>query len=230
MIRSFLKSNSSLLFTIGAGAGVVSTGYLAARAGYKHAQRMGDQDPYMSVKEEASLVWRLYVPAAAAGAATIVCLSGVKRIDGKRALAAQGALALSQGAYERYREEVVAELGSRKDQEFVAKGAQRQVNEAGKPAIVIGDGSVLCFEMFTGRYFMSDQQKLLRAVNVINDKLNKHDYATLDDFYYEIGLEYTHGSGQSGWKSGKLLDLEFSSVLHEGKPCLAFNYNYVTSF
>lgn len=187
----------------------------------------------MSNKEQARRVWKLYVPAGAAGAATIVCLAGVKRVDGKKTLAAQAALAVSQRAYESYREEVVQELGERKDQALLAKVAEKRVGENPPSTLVITateDGKVLCFESFSGRYFKSSHAELIRAVNVVNARLLRDDYATLDDFYYEIGLEYTQTSGQTGWKSPRLVELEFSSILYEGKPCLAFDYNYVKSF
>ena len=230
-LQLIVKENSSLLCTIGASVGVVTTAVLAARAGYKHSAAMSTQDPHMSKKEEAKHVWRLYVPTAASGAATVICVAGARRIDGAKTLAAQAALAVSQRAYEGYRDQVVEELGERKDQTFVAKVAEKEVAEnPPTKTIVAGSGKVLCCERFTGRYFESDMQTLDRAVNELNAKMLKHDYATLDDLYYMIGLELTDVSSQAGWQSDRLLELRFSSVLHDGNPVLAFEYNYVKSF
>lgn len=228
-VRRQMKQNSSLLLATGAGIGVLSTAYLAARAGYQTAQKLSDKDPYMSNKERAKLVWRLYLPAAGSAAVTIICITGVKHVDTRKTLAAQSALAVSQRAYEHYREAVVEELGERKDKEFLAKSAENRLPEKSSSTIVLGSGSVLCCELYTGRYFNSDMQSLTRAINEVNARLVRHDYATLDDLYYLIHLDPTTNSGQSGWTSSRLVELEYSSVLHDGNPVLAFDYNYITS-
>lgn len=175
------------------------------------------------------MVWRFYIPAAASGTFTIICIVSVKRVGGQKTLAAQTALAATQYAYSAYRDEVINELGEKKDQKVLARVAERQVHSAPPAALVIGSGPVLCCELFTGRYFNSDAQELHKAVNDLNAKLLKHDYATLDDFYDLIGLEQTMESGHAGWSSDKLMELEISAILHDGKPCLAFAYNYVKS-
>lgn len=229
-MKQQIKENSSVILSIGAGLGTVATAYLAARAGYQTAQVLENQDPHEDVKEKAKRVWRLYIPTAISATATIVCVASVKRVDAQKTLAAQTALAVSQRAYEGYRAQVIEELGDRKDKTILAKVAEKQISE-NPPAIVAGSGEVLCCELFTGRYFSSDMEKLNAAVNAVNAKLVRHDLATLDDFYYEIHLPTTTMSGQAGWESGRLLELEFSTVLSPGKvPCLAFEYSYVKSF
>jgi hypothetical protein len=230
MLRRRIKENSSLLLAIGAGIGVVSTAYLSAVAGYRTAHALEDADPYEPLKEKARRVWTLYIPPATSGAVTIVCLAGVKRIDARKTFAAQTALALSQRAYEGYRAQVIDELGEKRDQGFLAGAAEKRISEKPPTSIITGSGTVLTCELWTGRYFNSDMQTLKSAVNEINAKMLRNDYATLDDFYYEIGLENTMISGQAGWEAAKLLELQFSSILHEGKPVLAFDYNYVKSF
>lgn len=235
VVRRNVKENSSLLLSIGAGIGVLSTAYLTGRASFQaawvlHEDALDPNKPSPDMKEMTKRVWKLYIPAGISATATIVCIVGVKRVGGRKTLAAQTALAVSQRAYESYRAQVVDELGERKDKTFLAKVAEDRVTDNPPSSVIVGSGTVLCYELFTGRYFNSDMESLNRAVNEVNAKLIKHDYATLDDFYYLIGLENTMSSGQSGWESGKLLELEFSSVLSQGRPCLAFGYNYVKSF
>jgi hypothetical protein len=232
MIKRFIKDNSSVILSVGACVGVISTAYLAGQAGYRTAHKLENEDPTMELKEKARIVWRLYIPTGATAAATIIFVAGIKHVDGRKTLAAQTALAVSQRAYESYRAEVIDELGERKDQTLLARVAEKKVKDNPPSTIVAvsGSGRVLCCELFTSRYFLSDMDALNKAVNEINAKMLRHDYATLDDFYYEINLENTMVSGQSGWSSDKLMALEFSTVLRDGVPCLAFSYNYIKSF
>lgn len=230
MIKRFVKDNQSMLLVVGASVGVLSTAYLTGRAAFKTALVLENEDPSMDLKEKVKVVWTLYIPAGASAAVTILCVAGVRHVDGRKTLAAQTALAVSQRAYESYRASVVEELGEKKDQLFVSKAVEKQV-EANPPSttLVVGSGKVTCYEAFSGRYFESDMQALNKAVNEINAQMLKQDYATLDDFYYLIELEPTMGSGHAGWSSDKLLELEYSSLLYKGNPVLAFNYNYVKS-
>lgn len=229
-MKQRIKENSSVIFSVGAGLGTLTTAYLAARAGYRTAQVLENEDPHEALKEKAHRVWRLYIPTAASATATIVCVASVKHSGAQKALAAQTALAVSQRAYESYRAQVIDELGEKKDQSILAKVAEKRVHETPPPAVVSGSGTVLCCELFTMRYFQSDMATLDRAVNELNAKLLKTDYCTLDELYYILGLENTQISGQTGWESGRLLEFQYSTILHDGKPCLAFEYNYVKSF
>src|SRR5688500_7097697 len=149
--RQFTKENSSLILAVGAGIGVVATAYLSAEAGYKTRQAL-EHEKGMDLRDKVWYVWKLYIPAGTAGAVTILCVVGSKRSDGRKTLAAQTALAVSQRAYEGYRAQVIEELGERKDKTLLAKVAEKQVNENPPPAIIAGSGPVLCCELHTGRY------------------------------------------------------------------------------
>jgi hypothetical protein len=87
---------------------------------------------------------------------------------------------------------------------------------------------VLCCELYTRRYFKSDMEALRKAQNDINSKIIHELYVTLDELYNLLGLTSTSVSGNLGWDSDKMLELQFSTVLTEnGEPCLAFEYNYL---
>lgn len=223
-----LKSNSPAILTALGVSGTITTAYLTGKASYRAAQRLSEEPAWLSNREKAELVWDLYVPAAFSGAFTIGCIVGATRISSKRAAAAYSIVTLSEKAFEEYREKVVEKLGERKEQEVRDEIAQSRVDShPGGSAIVVGSGNVLCCELFTMRYFQSDMESLRKAENNINAKLNQHDYATLDDFYYMVGLGFTSDSGSIGWQSDRLMSLDFTTTLTgDGKPCLAFGYNY----
>lgn len=229
-LRRGTKENSPLLLAVGASVGVVATAYLTAKAAVKAHTLILLEEPELTeleTREKIALTWKFYIPSALVGATTIAAIVGVKHTAATKTLAAQTALAVTQKAYENYRGKVIEEFGEKKDQALQAKVAEDRVNANPPSTIIAGSGTALCCELHTGRYFNSDMQTLHRIVNEINAKMLRHDYATLDDFYYELGLEMTKTSGQTGWTSDKLLELEFSAVLHNGNPCLAFDYNYI---
>ncbi len=233
-----LKRNSPAIFSSTAIVGVVSTAYLSGKATIQATNRIRTYEHYEEYRDrkekfkyEAGLVWKLYIPTVASGVVTIACIVGTTRVTNKRAAAAQAAFVLTERAYSEYRNKVIEEYGERKDQVLRDSVAEDRVKKAPPPSgevLVTGPGNVLCCELHTGRYFASDMETLRKAQNDLNARLLGNDSCTLDDFYWLIGLNGVSTSGDLGWNSDKLLDLEFSTVLTEdGRPCLAFNYNYI---
>lgn len=233
-----LKANSPLILSAAACVGTLTTAYLAARASYKAANVIRtheEQNPPAAnqkerLKERTRLVWRLYIPPAISTISTIGVVVGANRMGHKKTVATQAALSFVEQGYALYRDKVAEELGPRKDQSIRDKVIADQVAANPPPGVDVltptGSG-VLCCELFTGRYFICDIEKLRRAVNDINAQLLKHDYATFDDFYWLVGLKPTAVSGNLGWSADKLMELIFSSALiEEGRPCMTFEYNY----
>lgn len=241
VIRRNTKQHSPLILSTLAGVGTLTTAYLTAQATVKAVRLIDKEEPvgieYGDRKrlliERTKLVWKFYIPAGISATSTIVCIIGANRIEANKTIAAQTALSVTQQLYSDYREHVVEELGERKEQSIRDKIAERKVKLGPPPStdiLMTGPGNVLCCELFTGRYFASDMETLRKAQNDLNAKMLAHDYISLYDFYYSVGLAPTTVSAQLGWKSNKLMQLEFSTILtDDGRPCLAFDYNYTTS-
>lgn len=233
-----LKKSSPTLLTLAAVGGVGLTAYLTAKGTIKAAEAIHDHETEHGVpnetrqraKEHVQVAWRCYVPAATAGVATVACIVGANRIGLRRTAAAQAGLFLAERSYSEYRQKVVEEFGSRKDEAIRDDIARDRVASKEPPTqevLLTGPGNVLSMELLTGRYFACDMETLRRAQNTLNERLLRHDYASLDDFYHLIGLQSTRYSSEIGWWSDKLMQLEFTVVMsNDGRPCLAFDYNY----
>jgi Family of unknown function (DUF6353) len=232
-----VKARSPIILSVSAGVGVLTSAYLVGRASFQAAEVIRQDElthaPYIDKKDQLKgrikLVWRTYIPAAISTTSTILCIVGANRVGAAKTLAAQTAFAVTERAYSEYRDKVIEEFGARKDQSIRDKIVSDRVEKDPPPAhIISGPGNVLCCEMHTGRYFTSDMESLRRAQNDINAKLLKHDYATLDDLYYILGLKMTSTSGNLGWTSARQLELSFSTMLTEdNRPCITFEYNYI---
>lgn len=229
-VTKTIRSNSPEILTALAVSGVVTTAYLTAKASFKAAGHLEDQDPHMSLNDRTKLVWKEYIPAGISGVATIGFVIGASKANGSRAAAAVTAYSLTERAFSEYKEKVVEQLGAGKEQKIRDELAQENVTKNPPTAhevIMVGPGQVLCCELFTRRYFRSDMETLRKAQNEINARIVHDTYVPLDEFYDILGLAYTSNSNRVGWESDKLMELQFSTVLSEGgEPCLAFDYNY----
>lgn len=236
------KVNSPVILTAFGVSGTIATAYLTGRAAYEsrgvieqaemdRSVETLDTDVemrYLTTRDKVELVWELYIPAGISCAATVGCIVLATRVGSRRTAALTAAYSLSEKALVEYREKVAEKFGEKKEKSIRDEIAQDRVAKSPpQNTIITGDGTVLCYEMFTGRYFNSDMESLRRATNDINAKLMREMYATLSDFYYILGLPYTTYSSDVGWESDRLLELDFTTVLSEdSKPCIAFDYNY----
>jgi hypothetical protein len=232
-VELFIRQNSTAILTGVGVAGTITTAYLTGRATWKVSEDIHHGNEGCSALPKKALVkryWKSYIPPVVAGGMTIGCIIGANRISNKRTAALAAAYSLSERAFTEYKEKVVEKLGDRKEQSVRDDIAQDKVTKAAVPAdaVLYGTGTVMCFELHTGRPFLSDMETLKKAQNDVNWRILNHEYATLADFYHFVGLAATSSSHDYGWTVGRQLELEFSTTLSgENRPCIAFDYNYL---
>ena len=225
-----IDNSPSILIAIGI-TGTFSTAFLASKATLKASEIIAweemQQEKPLTNNEIVKLVWQLYIPAASSSLLTINSIVAANRISNKRADAIAAAYTITEKAYAEYKDKVIEKLGEKKEQILRDEIAQDRVsNQPSNQLMIIGPSEVLCYDMFTGRYFNSTMETLKSAQNDINYTILNDGYASLSDFYILIGLPITSASEEVGWTLDKLLELKFSSVLSEtNEPCLSFDFS-----
>lgn len=233
--------NSPVLLTALGVTGAITTAVLTGRATYKATMLIRseqiatalDGNPELTPKQQFQLVWPYYISPAASLVFTCTAIVLANRIGARRAAAVAAALSISERAFDDYKEKVVEVIGKNKEQKVLDEIAQDRINRdpVGKTEVIVtGGGDVLCYDMYTGRYFRSDMETLKKAQNDFNYKLLNSFYASLSDFYNLIGLSITATSDEVGWNSDQQLELEFSTTMSDDqKPCIAINFRPMPS-
>lgn len=235
-IEKFAVDNSpTILTTIGA-LGTIGTAILTHKAATKASQMLADdfrnldmhEQMAMGKKDKLKLVWTAYIPPVVVGGLTITAVVSANRIGSKRAAAIAAAYTISEKAYTEYRDKVVEKFGDQKERNMREELAQDQVNrnpQNENNVVIVGDGEVLCCDLFSGRYFRSSVESLRKAANEVNFLILHNGFASLTDFYNEIQINRTDVSDEIGWNQDKLLELDISAVVNEeGQPCVAFRF------
>ncbi len=237
--EKLITDNSPLILTAIGVTGTITTAYLTGRASFKAAEIIaeaenesyGFENRPLDIKEKVNLTWKLYLPAIGVGSTTIVCIVGANRIGTRRAAAMAAAYSLSEKAFTEYKDKVAEKIGAIKETKIRDSIAQDKVDQ--KPVtqsqvIVTSGGEVLCFDVFSGRYFMSSMEALKKAQNDLNYQINNNYYASLSDFYDLLGLQRIPLSDDVGWNSDQLLELSFTTTMSDDqRPCLAINFHTV---
>jgi hypothetical protein len=228
-LERFVSNNSPSILSAVSVVGTVTTAILTGRATFKAAGVIREHtDQQTPPREKLELIWKLYIPPVASGIGTVACIIFANRIGTRRAAAMAAAYSLSERAFEEYRHKVVERLGEKKERGIQDEIAQDRVlnNPPGKTEVIVtGRGLVLCYDMYTGRYFESDIEAIRKAQNDLNQKILNDYYASLSDLYDLLGLARTTTSDEVGWNCDKLLEITFSTTMSDdGRPCIAISF------
>lgn len=246
------KYSPEILTGIGI-AGMLSTTVLAVRATPKALMLIEEKkrekkfaaikdggDPELTRFEVVKVAWKPYIPAAVTGVASIACLVGASSVNARRNAALAAAYALSETTLADYKEKVVETIGEKKAQEVkdaIAKDKVENDPVSRKEIVVTDKGETLCYDALSGRYFKSDIEYIRRAVNNLNERLLFDTHISLNEYYDEIGLEEIFPMGENlGWTvdpdsaNKGLIELDFSSQLAEGTPCLVVGFSNVPRY
>lgn len=233
--RQFANKHSPEILTGVGIAGMITTTVLAVRATPKALELLEEKKnedwvDELSPLEVVKTAWKPYVPAAVTGIASVACLIGASSVNAKRNAALATAYKLSETALTEYREKVIETIGEKKEKTVRDKVAEERVkkNPVSKSEVIVtNNGTTLCFDPISARYFKSSIDKIKRAENELNKQM-LHDisgYVSLNEFYDELGLDHTSVGDDLGWNVDRLIDISFSSQLNDnGEPSVVLDY------
>lgn len=184
----------------------------------------------LTVKETVKAAWKYYIPTATMCTVSAVCIICANSVSSKRNAALATAYKLSETALKEYRDKVVEVIGEKKEQtvrDSIAKDKIDRDPVSAKEIVITNCGEALCYDVLSGRYFRSDIEKIKKAVNELNKRMMSENYISLNEFYYEIGLNDIELGNMLGWDIVKdgFIDLNFSSQLaDDGTPCLVIGH------
>lgn len=215
-------------------AGMIATTVMAVKATPKalliiNEKEATDHVNKLNAAEVVKATWKCYIPAIITGTASVICIISASSVNAKRNAALVTAYTLSETAMREYKDKVIETIGEKKEQEVRDKIAKDRIDKnpvTNNNVVITNHGETLCYDLFSGRYFKSDINELKRIVNELNSQMLKDTCVTLNDFYYEIGLDNTKMGETLGWDANKdLIELSFTSELaSDGTPCLAIDF------
>ena len=231
---SISRHSPEILTGIGI-AGMVTTTILAVKATPKaikliEAEKRAKHVDALSPVDTVKTVWKCYIPAAMTGVSSIACLIGSNAINAKRNAALTTVYTLSEMARNEYKEKVIETIGEKKERTIKEKVDAERIKRdpvSKKEVIITEKGTTLCYDHVFGRYFKSDIDIINRAMNKINREIVINMYASLNDFYAELGLSPVEMGHDLGWNiDDGTIEIEPSSQLaDDGTPCLVIDYS-----
>lgn len=242
-LRKVSEDNAPAILTGFGIAGTVATAYFTGRGAFQAAAVLAEDDRNRAAFEKdnpntieprklidsAKLTWKLYLPAAGAGCATVGCIYFANRISSKRLAALAAAYTIAEKANSEYKEKVLEMLGKEKEEKVRASVQQDRIDRDpdldGMIDSEMEDGRVRCKDAWSGRYFRSTMEEIKEAQNNVNYQILNNQYASLTDFYTQLCLEKTKESDELGWNSDKMMEISFTSGIDSKKrPVLVMDF------
>ena len=232
--RVFTKYSPGILTGIGI-AGMIGATFMAVKATPKALYLIETKKEEAEVEELTPVetiktCWKCYIPATLTTVLSAACLIGASTVSAKRNAALATAYSISEAALREYQEKVVEVVGEKKEKavrDAVAKDQiERDPVTKSEVIIIDSNSNTLCYEPLSGRYFKSTIDKIKKAEIKLDRQMIQEMYVSLNDFYWEIGLDGTDLGDKMGWNLSKgYMDLSFSSQLaDDGTPCAVIVY------
>lgn len=203
---------------------------ISIEMGRENFSRIDTLTPYEIVKT----TWKCYVPAAITCFVSVGCLVGASSVNARRNAALATVYKLSETALSEYRDAVVETIDEEKQKiidDKIAKNKLEKDPVSKKEVVITEKGTMLCYDSVFGRYFRSDMDEINRAITKINREVVVNMYASLNDFYSELGLSPTKIGDDLGWNidDGEIDILFSSQIAEDGTPCIVISYNVAPS-
>lgn len=234
-LKTAIKKHSPEILTGIGIAGMITTTVMAVRATPKALILIEERKEEIGAEKLEAMdmvktAWACYIPAAITGTLSVACLIGASSVNARRNAALATAYTLSESALKDYQGKVIEMFGEKKNEavkDAIAKDKVEKNPVVTREVIITEKGNTLCYDAISGRYFKSDIEKIKKAECELNRQMLDDMYISLNDFYYEIGLDSVKLGDELGWNvDSGYIDLSFSSQLaSDGTPCLVIDYS-----
>ena len=232
------KRSPEILTAVGIG-GMITSVIFAVKATPKAMKLIEERKEAagadsLGVKETVRTAWKCYIPTAVTCAASAACVIFAQCEGARRSAALAAAYTASEEAYRIYREKTEETVGEEKAKEIrsAANKETLAANPPDKTVVFTGNGEQLCFDPLSGRYFESSVEDIRKAVNEVNHRMLSEMCVSLNDLYYELGLDGITVGDMLGWHvDGGCFDVKFDAQLSpENVPCVVIEYTVAPKY
>lgn len=251
----FTKKNSPAILTSLAIVGVISTAYSAYKAGTRankilktYREDMRDCHPddkgakRAVMGETAKKMIPVLAPPVIMGGTTIACIVGSHSVSSKRIAVLSAAYNLSESTVKNLNgkmEEMLGEKKARAVKDAIMKDKLKADSEKDRKIlsdnsmVIPSNGTVLCKDLYSGRLFYSNAEKIQQAIAKCSIDIVSDMYISLNEFYDAIDspqLERIPMGDDLGWniedtQDGKLPITLTALLTDDNKPCLCLDYD-----
>lgn len=242
-VDAFTRNNSAAIMAGVAAVGLIATAVTSFRAGGKTILALSERKKELEalldsedikmkkkgITETAKIVAPIVLPSVVLGGVSIACIFGSHSASRRRIAALSAAYSISESAVKDLEGTMKKLLGEKKAKEIKDAVVKEKMKDEKAPdnkeIIITGKGDVLCKDMYSGRYFRSNADRIGKAINWASAEIRDTMYISLNEFYDQLSIPRIPLGDDIGWNlddlDGGSLPITYSAILTEDdQPCL----------
>lgn len=244
-VGKFVIQHSPTILTIAGCCGVGATAYMSGKKAIETSKKLEELEYTSEHKptmiEKAKCVAPDMIPVFIIGTTTVLCIIGAHRIHLQRNAALIAYAAMVNEKYRDYRNEVVKEIGKKKEDHLHDKAAQEKINKTITEEKIANAyrtrfGDVLFMDEF-GTVWYSSYEQVEKARLKITDIAQRDMNATLNEFYEANEIPTIAYGDNLVWNVTSIADSGEGTVIPiftnrvgktpgpEGLPCVLVEYD-----
>lgn len=174
------------------------------------------------------------LPVAIMTTATGACIIGSQKASSKKIAILSAGYAMAEKSVKEINSKMTEVLGENKARSIKDAIVGDNIKKDGvvpeNQIIITGQGDVLCKDLYSGRYFRSNAEKIRQVIAELSADCRNEMYVDLNDLYSLLGLPSIPMGNDFGWNVDDLvrgsLPITISAQLSEnGEPCLCLDYD-----
>ena len=213
--KLFVKRNGSTILTCAGCAGVVLTSVMAVKATPKAIRLLEASEKEKGEKltklEAIKVAGPSYIPAIVTGVSTITCILGANILNKRQQAALMSAYALLDNTYKDYQKKVEELYGEDANDQVKAEIAKGKYVD--DEVTLTDDNKQLFYDEFSGRYFESTTEDVIRAEYALNRRLAEFNWVYLNEFYEMLDIPAVDYGKHLHWSSSEIYDMQWSTWL-----------------
>ena len=205
--------------------GFITSVIMAAKAAPTAKDILDEADEETPLIEKVKAVAPVYAPTAGMILISTACIVASNRAHRHRYASLLALYSIGEKTLQKWQSSVLEEVGPKEYE----KVRERVVSPDENPvptAVLLDEDRVLFFDKFSGRYFrLNSVETVRRVVNDLNDQLLSGDWISLNEFYFELGLERVEFGDDWGWAAYQgAIQVDFDSFIKEDRPCVSISF------
>jgi hypothetical protein len=213
--------------TILAGLGVlgfITASVMSAKATPK-ALEVADELPYEATTlDKVRALAPIYIPTAGMIMISAACIVASNRIHKQRYYTLLALYSIGEKTLQRLQESIMEEVGPKKAENIRERSVAPRGDMPGN--LILDEHRVLCFDVYSGRYFRSDSVESIRsAVNDINELLLSEDFVSVNELYFLLHLPPMEIGDDAGWRADDgSVKIVLDSFIKDDMPCVSISF------
>lgn len=225
-IENFIQEQYPGFMVVAGITGFITSVVMTAKSAPKANKILEELDEDAPFLEKVKAVAPVYAPVAGMVLISTACVLASNRAYKNRYASLLAIYSISERRLEKWQNSVLEEIGPKRYEKVRERVVSPPEDASVPTAILLDEDRVLFYDSFSGRYFRTNSvETVRRKINNLNEQLLTGDWVSLNEFYYELGLDPVQFGDDMGWSAyDATIQVNFDSFIKDDRPVISISF------